>query len=258
MEDEPKILYKYRDWNNNFHKRLLTNPSIYFAPPSSFEDPLDCKIPTRYDLFTQDEIFGIYVRESIKKNPEFNMQQHLSWAYNWYLHSPMHDPKFIEEIEAETTEDFDQRFGILSLTADPLNFRMWIKYSNRLEGFCVGYKSSKLFDFLGGGGSVEYVKTLPIIKPFEDFESLHAKLVFHKLESWVFEKEYRTHKMWQTKAGHNERNMSIDKDCIINVILGPKMPEIHKKEISELIGRTLPHVQIIETKCEQSKIKFCT
>ncbi len=36
----PKILYKYRDWNNHFHKTILTERKVYFAQPTSFEDPL--------------------------------------------------------------------------------------------------------------------------------------------------------------------------------------------------------------------------
>lgn len=44
----PKKLYKYREWDNLYHREILENNMIYLASPSSFEDPLDCNPPIRY------------------------------------------------------------------------------------------------------------------------------------------------------------------------------------------------------------------
>lgn len=44
MTGLPEVVYKYRDWNNNFHKKIITNREVFFAAPTSFEDPLDCKL----------------------------------------------------------------------------------------------------------------------------------------------------------------------------------------------------------------------
>lgn len=41
----PVILYKYRDWDNVYHKNILQDNSIYFASPKSFEDIYDCNVP---------------------------------------------------------------------------------------------------------------------------------------------------------------------------------------------------------------------
>ncbi len=37
-------IYKYQDWNNDYNKRTLTHNEIYFAKPSQFNDPFDCRI----------------------------------------------------------------------------------------------------------------------------------------------------------------------------------------------------------------------
>ena len=51
----PKTLLKYRDWNNEYHRNLLTKQEIYFAKPSEFNDPFDGNIPIRWDLLTYDD-----------------------------------------------------------------------------------------------------------------------------------------------------------------------------------------------------------
>lgn len=37
----PTILYKYRDWNNLNHRRIITNKELYLAKPGSFNDPFE-------------------------------------------------------------------------------------------------------------------------------------------------------------------------------------------------------------------------
>src|SRR5689334_9926228 len=45
----PKRLYKYRVWQNPFHKSVLTNNELFLSSPSGFNDPYDCGLPFRQD-----------------------------------------------------------------------------------------------------------------------------------------------------------------------------------------------------------------
>ena len=51
----PKTLYKYRDWTNSNHRKLITKQEIYLPKPSEFNDPFDGNIPVRWDLITYEE-----------------------------------------------------------------------------------------------------------------------------------------------------------------------------------------------------------
>jgi len=62
------------------------------------------------------------------------------------------------------SEQYDMRFGVLSLTADPCLESMWEKYADFGKGFCVGYNSRIMFENFGGGW-VSYVEQLPILLP---------------------------------------------------------------------------------------------
>ena len=41
----PNILYKYRNWDNELHKKVLTDNILYMASPRDFEDIHDCNFP---------------------------------------------------------------------------------------------------------------------------------------------------------------------------------------------------------------------
>jgi hypothetical protein len=47
----PKIVYKYRgDWNNPYHRKLITEQLMWFAPPKELNDPYDIRTPVRFDI----------------------------------------------------------------------------------------------------------------------------------------------------------------------------------------------------------------
>lgn len=241
----PKILYKYRDWSNDYHKKLLYDPSVYLSAPSDFEDILDCKNPVRFDLLTGFEIFDRYFNDSLKENKGFNYMQHFQWAGEWFKRSPIHNSTLLKQIQLENANDFDKIIGVLSLTADNSNAKMWEKYANNNKGFCLGYNSKILFNFLGGGSEVLYRDVLPIIKPYDSFESIYHKQIYYKESKWSFEKEYRTLKIWPDYVLKSGRNIMITNECISEIILGSAMPLGHIQEIEYILKSKMPHVKII-------------
>ncbi|HSH66837.1 MAG TPA: hypothetical protein VLB84_13835, partial [Bacteroidia bacterium] len=137
LKDYPNILYKYRSWNDKWHKTILTNQAVYLSRPSKFEDKLDCKSIMRYDLLTPTEIYNKYYNLSKKTYPNLDELDHRKNATREFLKSPMFDQNHIRICMQEYLIDFDDRFGVLSLTADNTNPSMWKKYSDDHKGFCV-------------------------------------------------------------------------------------------------------------------------
>ena len=52
-----KTLYKYQDWNNKSHRRLISKQELYFPKPSEFNDPFDGNISVRWDLLSFEEYY---------------------------------------------------------------------------------------------------------------------------------------------------------------------------------------------------------
>ena len=231
MNDLPKTVYKYRSWSDNFHKEIISEQIVFMARPTSFEDPLDCKLVKRYDLLTDDDIYNKYLQSSKQDNPTWTRQQHRKFARNWFKKSPMRSQEHIKQMQSEHFTEFDNRFGVLSLTANPKLYAMWDKYSDQHKGFCVGFDTKKMFKHLGGGGEVAYYEMLPDILPFDSYEEEHFKQVFSKEVKWSFEEEYRTHRFYKEPATIAERRIKLTKECYTEIIFGAYISENHKQEI---------------------------
>ena len=231
MKGLPDMVYKYRFWDDTYHKEIISEQIVFMAKPSSFEDKLDCKLQKRYDLMTSQDIYNKYLEDSKKKNPNWTRQQHRKFARDWFEKSPLRNKEQVKYIQKEHFEEFDSRFGVLSLTANPKLLPMWKKYSNSHKGFCVGFDTKKMFENLGGGGEVTYYDELPNILHSDRFEIEHSKQVFSKEKKWSFEEEYRTHKFYPKIATDTDRRIKLPKNCYKEIIFGANMPDNDRNEI---------------------------
>jgi hypothetical protein len=205
----PKIIYKYREANNLLHRTILTEQTVFFAPVNSFEDEFDCRIPYRYDLLTDSEIYDNYVKTLKKAHPEWDPLYLQQQATIWSNKGLLQDKNRLEKLEEEGYRELNEIHGILSLTAESANIQMWEKYSANFNGFCVGFDPKIMFKFLGGGGKVDYVETLPIINPKDSFDVTFTNLTYSKLNKWSYEEEYRTQKMWGGPADIESRKIKL-------------------------------------------------
>ena len=231
LDSFPPIVYKYRDWEIDYHKDIILEQTVFLAQPTSFEDPYDCKLLKRYDLIGEREIFEIYVKDSKTINPLWTRNQHRKYAKDHTKNSPLKNKEHIKLKQEEHFKQFDVRFGVLSLTANPKRPEMWDKYANKHTGFCVGFDSKKMFKYFGGGGDVAYYEQLPDILYNDKREEEHFKQVFSKLKKWEFEEEYRLHKFSLSPLQEEERKVKLDKECFKEIIFGYKMNKNDRQNI---------------------------
>lgn len=250
--DLPPILYKYRDWNNSNHKRILIENEVYLSSPADFEDEYDCKVPIRYDLLTDKEIYEKYLFSSKKENPSFTRQQHRKFARDWQLKGLMRDKNRLEEFDNDFFEKFNHLFGVLSLTAISDNIEMWNYYTNNHSGFCVGFNTlnlCKLSNYFGGGSGVIYYEELPIILETDSLEKKHFLQIHSKIKKWEFEQEYRL-----TKFNVQNRHAKIPNELFAEIILGAKISDDNKKEIIEIASNKFPDAKLFQADIEKNLI----
>lgn len=231
MTDLPNTLYKYRIWEDQYQQTILTERIVYMAAPTSFEDQKDCKLFKRYDLMSETDIYQKYLNTSKEVNLNWSRQQHRAFAREWTKKSPMRNKEYLKAMQEEHFIEYDKRFGVLSLTANNSNIEMWNKYSNNGVGFCVGFHPKILFNYLGGGGSVQYYDELPDINHDDEYIVERIKQVFSKERKWEFEQEYRTHKFYQNPASISDRQIRIPADAYKEIIFGWLMNDSIKNEI---------------------------
>ena len=245
----PEILYKYRTWNNENHKRFITHKEVYMASPKKFKDHIDCKIPIRYDLMSKNQAEIFYKRLSQRTHPNISRQQRRKEIRKRVKAKEYKKQLKNEQYQQYYFKKFFKRIGILSLTSEPCLEEMWMKYADNMQGFCVGYNSKILFKHLGGGGNVEYYDKLPIIMPVPIMNprEIIYKQVYSKKRQLEFEKEYRTHKFWRNGAITNNRQIKIPKEAYHSVIIGKEMSKKHKIEITNAINENIGHLKIEST-----------
>lgn len=256
--DVPEVIYKYRVWDDKYQKTIISERTVFMASPTSFEDKKDCKLLKRFDLMTEQDIYDKCLEDSKNNDPRRTRQQHRAFAREWAKKSPMRNKKNISQLQEDHFKEWAARFGVLSLTANCSNLEMWNKYSNQGKGFCVGFKSNKLFPYLGGGGKVQYYEKLPDIYHNDSFEVEHVKQTFSKKLKWKFEQEYRTHKFYPRPATITDRQIIVPADSFKEVIFGYLMNEKVKEEIKETCKNQELNIEFKQCVLEDEEIKVKT
>jgi len=256
--DLPATVYKYRNWDDKWHKTIITDRQVYMSAPMDFEDKLDCKNHIRYDLLTDDEIRWKYYMESKMDSSRAHLPEteHQKFAEEWFQISPLHDQEKIKELQEQDFIAFNERTGILCLTANPIRPEMWAKYSQEHTGFCVGFNPNIMFKYLGGGQEVIYCDPLPTIKPrpWDSFESQMIKQIYHKENKWAFEEEYRTQTFNINPLKKEQRVVTLPIEAYKEIIFGARISNSARMEIMGFAKQLLPHVQYKQAEIVNDKI----
>jgi hypothetical protein len=234
----PKTVYKYREWENIDHQRILREHAIWVPDSLNFNDPFDCNIPIAYELIaTDDQMAERFVRNLVPKRNRTlqEVEDEIQSKLKENLHKNL---QFLEECKNDLLRSARKENGVFSVTPIKDNILMWSHYANSHRGFCIGFDSFKLFDFLGGGGSVRYEKQFPIISPVEERGVQHLLQVLTKSFHWAYEVEYRL-----TTFAIPNTAIEIPKECITEIIFGSRISEASREDMCKVLKENLPHVK---------------
>ncbi|PRY16233.1 hypothetical protein CLV24_10177 [Pontibacter ummariensis] len=120
----PKTLFKYRDWSNENHRRLISNQEIYFPKPSDFNDPFDGNIPVRWDLLTYQQCLEKNLELIKPLNKGKNRMFLRKLAKKVTDEKKLWHPDKLAKERPEQLEKWDSIIGLLSLSAVPDNILM--------------------------------------------------------------------------------------------------------------------------------------
>lgn len=249
---QPSVLYKYRDYSDAFHRRVLTHREVYFPSFSQFNDPYEGWVPYRYDPseLTPDNIFMRYRDEVMREHPDWTEQQVQAECYEYQRRGYFHDPQHMEKIQAKTRDELENIYGILCLTTDPCNYLMWSHYAKSHTGFCVGFNTEVLFHFVGGWlQPVSYTDKVPYLSLTKSTIEFITHLASTKGIIWEYENEFR-----MGKSEYRRKTLVAPSEALHSVIWGCRFDEQEKMRLTEIILREHPHVKIFN--CELSKDTF--
>lgn len=250
--EKPDVVYKYRSWGKgelNSDNVLLLN-QLYLAEPSSFVDELDCKIPVRYDLLSDEEI--LQWGEPIVRimHPKWNDKAIKSEVIRLSKNLPFKDEQKMNDFKEYEWKLYNSKAGVLSLCTNPLNMDMWEMYGDNNKGICYGYEPNSLIRScgFGGGGSVIYDAELPIIHPFMSPVLMGSIRVYCKLEKWSFEEEYRIREFNEALEFRAKRIRTYPDEILKEVTLGKDFDEGKISIIKDILRQKGSHASLY--KCE--------
>lgn len=211
----PEILYKYRDWSNKNHRRLISKQEIYFPRPSEFNDPFDGNIPVRWDLMTYEECLekNLDLINTVHKDKDQRLVR--EYAKKVTDEKTLWHPDKLAKERPEQLKKWNSIIGLFSLSTVPDNILMWSHYSFNHTGFVVGLDTKSLinaydFDYME---PIIYQSEYPIISGLDDAQ-FHKKF-FYKSSLWSYEKEWRI-----SKTHIKQRIIKLHRETINKIIIG--------------------------------------
>jgi hypothetical protein len=235
MTKVPEHLYRYRHLqgeHREYTRRILTDSILYFASPSSFNDPFDCKVHFR--KISQSDLRKGYEKILKQRKPELNREGRRVKALNdTRRHRPQDALKFI----IKGLQESANQQGILSLSATDRNILLWSHYASGHMGLCLRFLGSRNTPFFGHALPIKYSSVFPEVGLLTStkWEQVEA-LLFTKASDWSYEEEWRI--IDHTKGPGEKR---FPQELLTGVILGARMPQEDRDTVLEwLKGRKSP------------------
>lgn len=249
----PKTVFKYRNWESDFDKKIILHQEIFIPSPDSFNDPYDCRIPVNYELLKTD-------KKIAEKYFHFLIQKHFSHLNkldrkNKFLElkndPKFQDVKYLNSLKETSIDELHKILGIYCVTAVNDNILMWSHYANNHSGFCVGFDSTKLFNYFSGGREIDYRNKFPNISPLEPLEKRMLYQDYIKASFWNYEIEYRL-----IKSNFSNKVLKLEKDVITHIIMGHKMNNSQRSDLIKITKHELPNTKIFEAKPKQNSFEL--
>ena len=240
----PSVLYKYRDWNNPYHRNILQNKEIYFPKPSEFNDPFDGNIPIRWDKLSYEDCLNKNIELIKISNRNLDAKSLKSHAIRITEAKSLWHPDMLQKETKEEIMKWDALIGLFSLSEVPNTILMWSHYSSNHTGFVVGL-DTKLpqdnydFDYLK---PIKYQIEYPMISGNDNNSDRFEKKFFCKSELWNYEQE------WRISKNHiKNRIIKLLPETISCVIIGCYTPEKNVRKIQQIIYKYIgDHVSIFK------------
>lgn len=246
-ENVVPIVYKYRTWDNDLHKKIITNREVWFAHPFTLNDPYDVRPP--YNIINNDIDWNVFKEQlkAIGKEVEKGITEgELEAEVNVRLNEAKTDPvKYFTKNRTQyiLEEKNYNHIGIFSCCTSGLNEPMWAHYGNNHSGFAVGFDTVAISKALSCGfGYVNYDDTPIDYIIMGDNSGTLENEMYQKSKRWTSEEELRF-----VTAGvgfYRERTSNFPPDAVKEVLVGMDTSEKIVKELSNEIQNSIGSIPV--------------
>ena len=212
----PDKLYKYRPFGVNT-LRAITEAEVFYAKPSTFNDPLDCDPTIDMDvdrIHLERLLYRMLLRRKTEDEAgnDIGYLRYMSSEYGNYKTDPKVDNYLMQMLANRIKRELDAELGdegVLSLSATWKSGLMWSHYADEHRGICIEYDTRDQQHLRLAG--VDYkgpraIKTSDLyrwkVRGNADAKERVFKTYFYtKSNEWRYEREWRDVKEQSGVAG---------------------------------------------------------
>ena len=248
----PRIIYKFRNWENEFHKKILTEREVWFAHPHSLNDPHDLRPPYNFIVENIDwDRAKFEMKEAGRIIDSHLSEEDLDQEVENRLNDLKKDPidYFLRNLKDfySDTAYFDS-IGVFSCCTSFSNEAMWANYGNDHRGFALGFNTIELARPLNCGLCLVNYDDKPI--DYQIFGSREDNLdrmnteIYQKSTKWRYEEEIR---FFTYGIGINRNRSSIfPVEALEEIIFGLYTSTSVIDEIIKIVSVTYPKVSLFK------------
>ena len=253
----PEKVYKYRNWSNKYHTRILTHNEIYFSAPSDIDEQHECALEADYASVTTEMIYRYAYLEAEGTMTE---AEKIKFATDTVLKTNFFEKVTQQKGDAAFKKSLDEQLSIFCVSQHNDNDALWNMFAGGHTGFWVVLNTKRMFEnrtILGGGGKVLYYSKEDMPKrmglPITEAERIGNMLnvIFSLPEMFASENEYRFFKM-----NIKDKQAKIGVDSIQEIILGHAISVADKKEIIEISTVRFPAALILQAQIEKGETRL--
>lgn len=252
----PKYLYKFRSFRSENHERILTDRELYFPSPDKFNDPFDCSIAMRYEDFNKQEFLRYWIDSYKREHPGIPDHDARQWAKEFYKKSrtPEGNRAMVQAQMEVMAEIRSGKIGVFSLSANLKSILSWSHYADCHTGFCIGFHTINLKQWIDQSGSLElnpvlYSMDYPLINAYRMSDEEKTKMMLSKKSrEWEYEAEYRI--IWWT--GANQR-LRIEDGIIRRIVLGCEVSPRDRDRIIAILRSFSNRVSLFQARRKEDR-----
>lgn len=225
-------LYKYTVFNARAMASLVTE-KLWFANPSTFNDPFDCVIPNHAAVHLERLQGRAANQRATAARPHKGESAEIA-----RLIRSLHDrllngasakdialaQKFVDGHDA--LQSSINTFGVLSLSATPKSILMWSHYGAQHSGICLEFERTATSK-LGTDALPVVYSRLRDLDP-DPIQAVPPNRFFMKYSGWRYEREWR---VLESTAGLHDFP-----GRLLSVICGAQMPGPERETVARIVA----------------------
>lgn len=211
-----------------------------FASPLTFNDPFDCKFLFNKDKISEEEWHSFY-EKVIDRNRNISEQEKIKMVEYTKKSPPHNDANYVDLQGERWRKSIGETVSMIFIASfipgfSPEDILMWSHYADGHKGYCLEFESDIKGDFeiVNVAYKKQYQPLSQFLKEYTSDEHTWPSLLLTKSDKWKYENEVRAITYSEEDAGENAIHRKFSAESLRGIILGCRMPDMHKKEIIRL------------------------